>query len=195
MCHRRGTLHRAVPYPFETEANHQIRHEHPSPSCHRTCDHVNDLCGQKSCFEDYPWAGRQKRVADIDRRLRRASSVWTARPGLSILGILRLRPSFDVSLSRRGLCGDFRLVPACRRHGYGVLCPFLGLCPGGTSRETCFVCPGSLFHDSAYVCLRCLYLFPFVDPAGLVSATGESAWCGGCQWNGCETWGKRVSKP
>lgn len=119
----------------------------------------------------------------MSHRFRRVSFAWIALPGLLVLEILHLRLAFGASLSPRGLCVDFRLALAYHHHGGGVLCPSLGLCPCGTSRETCFVClcPDNLFHDSAYVCLRCLYLFPFVDLAGLVSVTGESAWCGGCQ--------------
>ena len=122
----------------------------------------------------------------MNHQCRRASFVWIALPGPSVLEPLHLRPSFGVSLSRRGLCGDFHLALVCHCHGGGALClflyPSLGLCPGGTSRETCFVCPcrGNLFRDSAYVCLHCLYLFLFVCLGGLVSVTGESAWCGGC---------------
>lgn len=183
MYHRQeGALPHGALCPFGTVADHRTRHEHPVSSCRRTCDHVSDLCGQKSCFEDYPLVGRQ-RAEEMSHRFRRVSFAWIALLGLLVLETLRVRLSFGASLSHRGLCGDFRLPLACRYHGDGVLYPFLGLCPCGTSRETCFVCPcpDDLFHDSASVCLRCLYPFPFVDLAGLVSATGESAWCGECQ--------------
>lgn len=187
--HPRGVCHQqeaALPPDvlclFGTVADHQTHHERPVSSCRRTCDHVSDPCGQKSCFEDYPLVGRQ-RVEEMNRRFRRVSFAWIALPGLLVLEILQVRLSFGVSPSRRGLCGDFRLPPACHYHGGGVLYPSLGLGLCATYRETCFACPcpDSLFHDSAYVCLRCLCLSPFVDLAGLASATGESAWCGGCQ--------------